>query len=343
MLRLDAMATALAPGRISVLLLGETGCGKEVFAEAIHHRSPRREGRFVRINCAALSESLLESELFGHERGAFTGALRGRAGLLETASGGTVFLDEIGEMPPGLQSKLLRVIEERQVLPVGASQARAIDVRIVSATNRDLQAEVERGGFRKDLYYRLGAAVLAIPPLRQRRGEIEALAQHFLRHAASRCSRPAPRLGSRALERLVAHSWPGNVRELRNVVERALLLCAGTVIEPEHLPLERMHGGPPARVLVPAAAPAAPRHLGVVGQSGSGIREGTGGHGGDGDADGDERARILDALERCAGNQTRAAGVLGISRGTLVSRLTRYGVPRPRKARPLPEAQPPKR
>jgi transcriptional regulator with PAS, ATPase and Fis domain len=337
MLRLDAMASALAPGNISVLLLGETGSGKEVFAEAIHHRSPRRQAPFVRINCAALSESLLESELFGHERGAFTGALRDRAGLLETASGGTVFLDEIGEMPARLQSKLLRVIEEGQVLPVGATQARAIDVRIVSATNRDLEAEVAAGGFRQDLYYRLSAAVLSIPPLRQRRGEIEALAHLFLRQAAAQIGRPAPRLAPRALERLLCHSWPGNVRELRNVMERALLLCPGGAIGPEHLPGERMEAQAPAGLPVPADDVADPalstgrhgtsfrRHLGVVTEGAVPAGEGQ---------PGDERQRILEALDHCAGNQTRAARLLGISRGTLVSRLTRYALPRPRKARP---------
>jgi two-component system response regulator AtoC len=295
MAELDATATAVASGTLSVLLLGETGSGKEVFAENIHRRSPRRDGPFVPINCAALSETLLESELFGHERGAFTGAVRTRPGLLQFADGGTLLLDEVGEMPAALQAKLLRVLESRQVTRVGANRGHSVDIRVISATNRDLEGDVQRGSFRKDLYYRLCGAVLRIPPLRERLGEVEPLARLFLQQLAREAGR-APELTAAAVEALRQHDWPGNVRELRNVMERAVLMCAGPEIRPEHLSL----------------AAARPER-----KSDSG----------------DERIRVTEALDRCAGNQTRAAQMLGISRGTLISRLTEFGLPRPRRKR----------
>ncbi|MDB4997833.1 MAG: hypothetical protein JWM74_5265 [Myxococcaceae bacterium] len=218
----------VARGSISVLLLGETGVGKEVAASAIHRNSPRAKEPLVSINCAAFSESLLESELFGHERGAFTGAHKTKVGLIESADGGTFFLDEVGEMPPSLQVKLLRVLEQKQVMKIGALRPRSIDVRFIAATNRDLEAEVSRGAFRRDLYYRLAAATVMIPPLRERRHEIVGLAGRFIAQAHTpvdgREGREVPRLSAEAREVLESYAWPGNIRELRNALERAWAL-----------------------------------------------------------------------------------------------------------------------
>jgi hypothetical protein len=297
---LDAVVERVASSPISVLLLGETGVGKEVMARAIHARSPRAKAPFLGINCAAFSEALFESELFGHERGAFTGADRAKPGLLEAAEGGTVFLDEVGEMPLSLQPKLLRVLERREVLRVGSLRAKPIDVRIVSATNLDLETEVSARRFRQDLYFRLNGVAITIPPLRERVAAIEPLARHFLEDAAASLGRgPAPRLSTDALDALRAHDWPGNIRELRNVVERALVLCAGSTIRRDDLQL---------------AVRPAPEVSASAGAAG----------------DGDERQQIVEALERCVGNQTYAAEMLGISRRTLVARISKYGIPRPR-------------
>jgi len=298
-----ALAARAAAGTIGVLILGETGVGKEVLARAIHDASPRAARPFVSLNCAALSEALLESELFGHERGAFTGAAGAKPGLLETAPGGTVFLDEVGELPLALQAKLLRVIEARELVRVGGVQARKIDVRFLAATNRDIEADVERGAFRRDLYFRLNGMTLVIPPLRERPRDLPVLALHLVEVLAreARRRRP-PELSRGALAVLAAHPWPGNVRELRNVLERALLLCDGPAITEAHLPREAL--GP--RAGTPAAVPAP--------------REGP-----------SERSRILEALAACAGNQSRAAKKLGISRKVLLARLDKYGVARPRK------------
>jgi two-component system response regulator AtoC len=312
---LHQLATRAAAGNISVLLLGETGCGKEIFAETIHRRSPRAGKPFLRLNCAALAETLLESELFGHEKGSFSGAAQTKPGLLETAEGGTVFLDELGEMPLSLQAKLLRVIEDRTVMRVGGLKARSIDVRFVSATNRDLEAQSARGAFRADLYYRLNGMTLMIPPLRERPSEIEALAQLFLARAAAELARPAPMLSADAVARLRAYVWPGNIRELRNMMERAALLCNGHIVTLEQLPLEKMRNGfASPRSPDSTTTPTSP--LSLVGD----LRP-----------ESDDRARIIAALEQCAGNQTHAARLLGISRGTLVTRLAEYNLPRPRK------------
>ena len=305
MARLEALVARVAPGNINVLLLGETGVGKEVLAERIHRLSPRAKQPLLRLHCAALSESLLESELFGHERGAFTGAVKTKPGLLETADGGTVFLDEIGELPPSIQVKLLRVIEERKVLRVGGLTAQAIDVRFLAATNRNLEAEVARGAFRQDLYYRLNGISLVIPPLRERTGEIASLAAQFIRDASAAAGRAAPALSPAADALLRARDWPGNIRELRNACERAVLLCAGDVIEPEHLSLPP-DGAPATEMQQQRAATLAPEAQ-------------------------RQRDEIVDALARCAGNQSRAAKLLGISRKTLVARLDAFGLPRPRK------------
>ena len=308
MRRTYALAARAAAGTIGVVILGETGVGKDVLARWIHDASPRAARPFVSVNCAALSESLLESELFGHERGAFTGAAQAKEGLLETAPGGTVFLDEVGELPAATQAKLLRVIEAREVLRVGGVRPRKIDVRFVAATNRDLEADVARGSFRRDLYFRLNGMTLVVPPLRERPADVPLLARRFVAAlAAGAGHRRVPAISAAALARLAAHAWPGNVRELRNVVERALLLCDGPAITEAHLPPEVL-----SVVAAPPGAPSASRAPSTAVPEGS------------------ERARILGALAACAGNQSRAAKKLGISRKVLIARLDAYGVARPR-------------
>jgi transcriptional regulator with PAS, ATPase and Fis domain len=306
MVQLYALVDRVAAGEISILLLGETGVGKEVLAERVHRASRRASGPLVRINCAALSDSLLESELFGHEKGAFTGALKAKVGLLESANGGTVFLDEVGDLPSSIQVKLLRVIERREVMRVGEVRPRPLDVRFVSATHRDLEAEVARGTFRQDLYFRLNGFSLVIPPLRERVAEIRPLAESLASQYAKAAGRTKPpKLSSGALELLERCAWPGNIRELRNVMERAVLLCSGDAILPEHLPVEKLIAEGPAS--------ASARNSESVSDS--------------------EQRKIQAALDTCAGNQTQAAKALGISRRTLLNRLDAMAVARPRKGR----------
>jgi transcriptional regulator with PAS, ATPase and Fis domain len=298
------LAERVAKSTINVLLLGETGVGKDVLARRIHKTSQRSDKPYLPLNCGALSEQLLESELFGHERGSFTGAVETKQGLLEAASGGTVFLDEVGELPMAVQVKLLRVLEERQVRRVGGIKSRPFDIRFIAATNRDLTRAIDEGGFRADLFYRLNGISLLIPPLRQRRGEIEELAEKFVADAASRSEAAAPRISAEALGWLKAHDWPGNIRELQNTMERAVLLCQGPEITMDDLATATASPTPGG-----ASAGAAP----VAADENP------------------ERQRIIDALEKCAGNQTRAAKLLGISRNTLLARLDAYNIPRPRK------------
>jgi transcriptional regulator with GAF, ATPase, and Fis domain len=317
MRRLYEMVRRVAASNINVLVLGETGVGKEVIAAAIHSHSARAGKPYLRLNCAALSESLLESELFGHEKGAFTGADKAKPGLLETAEGGTVLLDEIGEMPLAIQAKLLRVIDAREVMRVGGLKTLPIDVRFVAATNRDLEAEAARGTFRQDLYFRLGGFTLVVPPLRQRVSEIESLAIVFAADACRAANRKAVHVTPAALELLRRYSWPGNVRELRNVIERAVVLCSDDAITPEHLPVEKM--GETVAVHAPRELPA--RKLAAEVPDDPSLTA-------------DERAerdRIIDAMARAGGNQSRACQLLGISRGTLIQRIARYQIPRPRK------------
>ncbi|HWA75846.1 MAG TPA: sigma 54-interacting transcriptional regulator [Polyangiaceae bacterium] len=321
MRRVYELATRAAASDISVLILGETGVGKEVMAETIHRRSPRVEHPFLRLNCAALPESLLEGELFGHERGAFTGAHAAKVGLIESTDRGSVFLDEIGELALGTQAKLLRVLEERTVIRLGATKPRHIDVRFVTATNRDLGREVKSGRFRGDLYYRISGLVVRIPPLRQRRAELQPLALHFLRVFCERSGHVPPRLSPEAVEVLHTYDWPGNVRELRNVMERAALLSNDHEIGPEHVLLE-----PPVPEDEDAEEDdfdAVTKVMSVLDPSQSpGLGEAEGGS---------ERDRVIRALEACGGNQTRAAKMLGVSRRTLINRLEEFQLPRPKK------------
>jgi transcriptional regulator with PAS, ATPase and Fis domain len=313
----EQMCDLVAPTDISVLLFGETGAGKGYLAHRIHERSKRAKGPWLHLNCAALPEHLLESELFGYERGAFTGATQSKPGLLESATGGTVFLDEVGEIPPSVQAKLLIALERREVLRIGALRPRAFDVRFVSATNRDVEAD-ER--LRPDLYYRLAGLPIHVPPLRERRGEIPGLTARFVAESAKRLGRPEPAIGAEAMKALVAYDWPGNVRELATVVERALLFGKDR-IDAEHLVLGRRPQSisPPSRPEVPRPAPS---DVPPPPPSRRTLAEDVGEM---------ERRRITDALEQCGGNQSRAAEMLGISRRTLINRMIAFSMPRPRK------------
>lgn len=294
MLHILDLLEKVAPTPANVLLLGESGVGKEVIARCIHQHSRRSGKPFVAVNCAALSPTLVESELFGHERGAFTGAVARRQGVFERARGGTLFLDEIGELDPALQAKLLRVVQEKKFERLGGEETLETDVRIISATNRDLQREIQEGRFRADLYYRLSAFPIEIPPLRERPADIDALADHFVALAAARFQKPQLRLSDAARFQLRAHSWPGNVRELENVIERAAILSEGEIL-PEHLPFSG------ERAVDPASA-------GTLN-----VRE-------------LERRAIEEALRKHHGNRTHAARELGISLRTLQYRLKEYGL-----------------
>jgi DNA-binding NtrC family response regulator len=312
----DQVARA-AGASINVLVLGETGVGKEVLARAVHDLSARKAGPFVALNCAALTESLLQSELFGHEKGAFTGALQARAGLLEAAHGGTLFLDEIGDLPLSIQTKLLRVLEDKKVLRVGARAERTVDVRFVAATNRDIEAETEAGTFREDLFYRLNGISFTIPPLRERRAEIAALGRMYLARSNAELGREtALGLSDEVAQLLESYAWPGNVRELRNAIERAAVLCSEDVLRPEHLPTRIVTGNPGRASSTPPGLDGTREDVLLRARS---------------ELQSIERKRIVDALEQSGGNQTRAAEVLGISRRTLVYRLSELGMPRPRK------------
>jgi len=347
MRELHRIVDLVAKGDISVILLGETGTGKDVLADALHRRSPRSGGPYVRLNCAALPDALLESELFGYERGAFTGAVQAKPGLLEIADGGTLFLDEIGELSLGVQAKFLRVLENREITRVGGLRARRIDVRIICATNRDLAAQVRSAAFRQDLYFRLNGITLTIPPLRARRSEIAPLAREFVREACVRARRPELPMTAEALAFLENQPWPGNVRELRNAIERAITLCTDEAVELRHFappenafvapPEDRLTSPllitPPSLPSLPSAGPATSAHATMdseppPGDIGLGLQEDARRA-----ARALERRRIAEAMDRCGGNQTRAAQLLRISRRTLVARLTEYGFARPLKDR----------
>ena len=321
----------IASADISVLILGETGVGKELLAETLHALSGRK-GPLLRINCAALSEGLLESELFGHEKGAFTGAIAAKAGLLESAAGGTVLLDEIGEMPIGMQAKLLRALEAREVTRVGGLKPVPLDVRFVAATNRDLQARVAQREFRADLYYRLDGVTLLIPPLRERRGQIAPLAMKFLADSQARQGRSSSvRLSAGALSQMQTYNWPGNVRELKAVVERAAVLARGDEIRAEHMQLGSRSGQTDPFRTAMVAPESSPLTSSQSGETSLAPPASASMDHSLSPSETAERAKIVEALDACAGNQTRAAKLLGVSRATLVTKIAIYRIPRPRK------------
>jgi transcriptional regulator with GAF, ATPase, and Fis domain len=300
----------VASSETTVLVTGESGTGKEIVAGLVHQGSPRVRRPFVAVNCAALPEQLLESELFGHEKGAFTGAVAGKIGRLEQAAGGTLFLDEIGEMSPLVQAKLLRVLEAREFQRVGGTRPLKADVRVVAATNRDLAAAIARGQFREDLYYRLNVFEIRIPPLRERREDIPALAETFLEELGRSMGRPAAGVSRDAHEWLLAYPWPGNVRELRNAVERAILLCDGGLITRDHLPtaVGRPEEARAANGGNGALDPSAPLPPGGV------------------DLDELERSLVERALRDSRGNKSKAARLLGLTRAQLYSRIDKYSL-----------------
>jgi DNA-binding NtrC family response regulator len=294
------LAETVAPTESTILIQGESGTGKEIIARYIHQLSQRNDGQFLSINCGALPESLLESELFGHVKGSFTGAIKDKSGLFAAAAGGTFFLDEIGETTSATQVKLLRVLQHREVIPVGATDAQPIDVRLLAATNRDLEEEIKRGNFRSDLFYRLNVIAMHLPPLRDRRDDIPILVDLFLHRSAESRNEPVKEVSPDALEVLQSFSWPGNVRELENALERAVILTTGEVIDvavlPERLTERRVE---PLVSERPQANPT---------------------------LDAIERAYIMWVLQSEGGNKTRAAEVLGIDPSTLYRKLSRFGV-----------------
>jgi DNA-binding NtrC family response regulator len=293
----------VGPTRATVLLAGESGVGKDLIARAIHFHSPRRDRPLVKINCTAIPENLMESELFGYEKGAFTGANVTKPGKFEQADTGTVFLDEIGDVPAVIQVKLLRILQEREFERLGSNVTRHIDVRVIAATNQDLRAALEQGTFREDLYYRLNVVPLNIPPLRERKQDIPFLANHFIRKLAPDTGSQVESITDRAMEKLIAYHWPGNVRELENVIERALVMCAGTELDAVDIKLESAPG--------PGASRAqSDSHFLPEGMS----------------LDQFEQDIIREALRRADGNKSQAARLLGLTRNALRYRLTQMGM-----------------
>lgn len=305
-----ASVLRVGPMRTTVLLCGESGVGKDLIARAIHHHSPRSSHPFVKINCTAIPENLMESELFGYEKGAFTGAATSKPGKFEQAEGGTVFLDEIGDVPTAVQVKLLRILQEREFERLGSNKTRQIDVRVIAATNVDLRRALEEGNFREDLYYRLNVFPLTIPPLRERAEDIPVLAESFLRKFARELGSQVEGISEAASEKLMAYHWPGNVRELENAIERSLLYATGTLLQPEDIRLDH-----------------APRRA-VPGNGGNGnggavvndfLPEGV-------SLEEHEQQLIREALRRAAGNKSQAARLLGLSRNALRYRLSQMGL-----------------
>jgi two-component system response regulator HydG len=291
----------LAATDVTVLIMGETGTGKELLAQAIQQHSPRSSKPFIIINCAALPEGLVESELFGHRKGAFTGAVGSQVGRLAAANGGTVFLDEIDSLPIALQAKLLRFLETGEIQPVGETHTSTVNVRLIAATNANLQDRIAEGRFRQDLYFRLNVVPLEIPPLRERPGDVSALVNHFMGRFAAEHKLPEATFSKAALNRLTAYAWPGNVRELRNVCERLAILLAGRTIEDTNL--------------LPEILPRAPAQQSLFDLPESGI-----------DLKRVEIDLIRQALQRTNGNRSRSARLLGISRDTLLYRMQKYGI-----------------
>jgi two-component system response regulator HydG len=300
MTRLLETVTQVAPSEATVLITGESGTGKEVIAGAIHYNSPRREGPFIKINCAAIPETLLESELFGHEKGSFTGADRRREGKFRQADGGSIFLDEVSEMSLAMQVRLLRVLQEREITRVGGEEVIRVNVRVITATNRDLPAAIEAGRFRKDLFYRLNVVTLHVPPLRERKDDIPPLAEHFLKMFAEKNRKRVRGFTPQAMDRLLRYDWPGNVRELMNTVERGVVLTRSEYIDEGELTpvLLKQHE---EETVLPGEVPAA--SLEAL-----------------------EKATILKTLEQTGGNKSEAARRLGITRRTLHQKLKKYGM-----------------
>ncbi len=319
-----ADATQVAATDTTVLITGESGTGKEVVARFLHRGSPRAKGPFVALNCAALPEQLLESELFGNERGAFTGALQSRPGKIEQAAGGVLFLDEVGEMSPLVQAKFLRVLQEREFQRLGSARTLRADVRVIAATNRDPRRAMESGAFREDLYYRLSVFEIHLPPLRERPADILVLAEAFLAEIGRSVGRPAAGISEDARDRLLSHSWPGNVRELRNAIERAVILCNGGLVTGEHLPIA-VTQPPPAPAAIAAAEPVAPAVMSLSARAAADLPvEGL-------ELEVVERELLQKALARARNNKTRAAKLLGLTRGQLYSLLRRHGLTEARR------------
>jgi len=295
MQRVFEIVEQVAPSRATVLITGESGTGKELVANAIHQRSPRANGAFIKLHCAALAESLLESELFGHEKGSFTGAMNRKDGRFSLADGGTLFLDEIGEISPSLQVKLLRFLQEHEFERVGGTQTLHVDVRVIAATNRNLKDEVAHGRFREDLYYRLNVVNIETPPLRERRSDVPAIAKFFLDRYAKENGKSIETFSQQALELLVAYDWPGNVRELENAIERGVVLAGGTELEARHLPASVRPSGTAGIPLIPGATMAEI-----------------------------ERYAILETMKAAGGSTSKAADILGISARTIQYRLHEY-------------------
>jgi len=302
-------ATQVAATETTALLLGESGTGKEVVARFIHRASPRKNGPFVALNCAALPEHLLEAELFGYERGAFTGAVSSKPGQLEQASGGTLLLDEVGEMSLPAQAKFLRVLQEREFQRLGGTRLLKTDTRIIAATNRDLQQAIQLGQFREDLFYRLNVFAIQLPPLRERREDVLALSEAFLGEIGRSIGRPPAGISRDARDRLIEYHWPGNVRELRNILERAAILCEGGLITTSHLTLTPPISAPPV------ARPAPQARVETVDVPPA-----------SGDLHSMERAMIEEALKEARFNKSKAAKKLGLTRTQLYVRLRRHGL-----------------
>lgn len=294
MKRVLSLIDRVAAADSTVLILGESGTGKELVATTIHYQSARKDGPLIKVNCAALPEGLIESELFGHEKGAFTGAIRRKPGRFELAGGGTIFLDEVGDLPPAAQSKLLRVLQEKSVERIGGTETVTVDVRVIAATNKNLEEEVKSGRFREDLYYRLNVIPVTIPPLRERREDIPYLIDHFMNQCKSRRRSPV-RFSKDALDALMSYDYPGNIRELENILERCITLSASDTIGKEDLPAPLVKGAHPQRRLALSAVTA-----------------------------GAEKEHISRVLREAGGNRTRAAEMLGISRKTLWEKMNAY-------------------
>jgi len=323
--RMMELAKQIAPSEASVLISGESGTGKEIFARFIHAKSKRANKKFVSVNCAAIPENLLESELFGHEKGAFTGAVARRIGKFEEADGGTLLLDEISEMDPRLQAKLLRAIQEREIDRVGSNQPIKVDIRVLATTNRDLAEEVRKKTFREDLYFRLNVVNLELPPLRERPADIKVLVDHFVRKYAAANGVPVRPVGEAAMAKLARHGWPGNVRELENTLHRAVLIAEGDEIGPDAIvmtpsPGTQADASRPAATAAQGDAAAEGAFGGLVGRTVADV----------------ERDLIIETLTHCLGNRTHAANILGISIRTLRNKLKQYSeegvaVPAPRE------------